>query len=342
MIGLQSGWFPQQFSDYLHNMRSSGIAFLVLLSLGLQSQNLTGSWYGKANVALPGSYNNYLTEMIIKQKGDDIEGIFGYYFRNGYKSLFIRGKFDKEKRQIVFTKFPLTYFRAASIDGVDCLMDFFGTVISSRKETTIKGLFISDPRYAYTCPEVTLNYTLDINEVNQDSLIKNSVARKLWSPRPEDIVVADSPAADTAAAKSPEPPLAKKDSVSKRSFVMDKLVEAFNKRRTVYSKEIEVISDSIRISFYDNGDIDGDSISVFMNKIPVVTKQALTAEALNIYLKLDSTKEVNELSMFAENLGKFPPNTALMVVNDGEKRYEVYLSSSLTQNSSVRIRKKKK
>ena len=299
-------------------------------------QDLTGSWYGKANVALEGSYNNYLTEMIIKQKGDEIEGIFGYYFRNGYKSIFIRGKYDKKKRQIIFTKFPLTYYRSSTIDGVDCIMDFYGTVISSRKETTIKGLFVADRRYANTCPEVNLNYTLDINELNQDSLIKNSVARKLWSPRPEDVVVTDSVQKVAVA-----PAVDKRDTVSKRNFAMEALVEAFNKRKTVYSKEIVVSSDSVRISFYDNGDIDGDSISVFLNKVPILTKQALNAQALNVYIKLDPTKAVNELSMFAENLGAIPPNTALMVINDGEQRYEVYLSSSLSLNSSIRLRRKK-
>ena len=60
-----------------------------------------------------------------------------------------------------------------------------------------------------------------------------------------------------------------------------------------------------------------------------------------MYIKLDSTKDVNEVTMFAENLGKYPPNTALMVVYDGEKRHEIYLSSSLTQNASVRVRRKK-
>jgi hypothetical protein len=122
---------------------------------------------------------------------------------------------------------------------------------------------------------------------------------------------------------------------------MEQLVEAFNKRKTVISKEIVVASDSVRVSFYDNGDIDGDSISVFLNKLPILTKQALNAQALNVYIKLDPTKDVNELSMFAENLGAIPPNTALMVINDGEQRYEIYLSSSLSLNSSIRLRRKK-
>lgn len=318
-------------------MRSIGLFAFIFLSVIAHAQDLTGSWYGKANVALEGSYNNYLTEMIIKQKGDEIEGIFGYYFRNGYKSLFIRGRYDKKKRQIIFTNFPLTYYRSSTIDGVDCIMDFYGTVISSRKETTIKGLFVSVKRYANTCPEVNLNYTLDINELNQDSLIKNSVARKLWSPRPEDVIVTDSVVPKVAVA----PATTTRDTVSKRNFAMEQLVEAFNNRKTVISKEIVVASDSVRISFYDNGDIDGDSISVFLNKVPILTKQALNAQALNVYIKLDPTKDVNELSMFAENLGAIPPNTALMVINDGEQRYEVYLSSSLSLNSSIRLRRKK-
>jgi len=52
--------------------------------------------------------------------------------------------------------------------------------------------------------------------------------------------------------------------------------------------------------------------------------------------------DVNEISMFADNLGRIPPNTALMIVSDGINRYELYLSSSLTQNGAVRLKRKKK
>jgi hypothetical protein len=62
---------------------------------------------------------------------------------------------------------------------------------------------------------------------------------------------------------------------------------------------------------------------------------------LHFRLGLDQTKELNEVAMFANNLGSLPPNTALMVVSDGKKRYEVRLSSSLDKNAVVRIRRKK-
>jgi len=72
---------------------------------------------------------------------------------------------------------------------------------------------------------------------------------------------------------------------------------------------------------------------------PILIRRGLTARALNIYIGLDSTTEVHELSMFADNMGEFPPNTALMVISDSQKRYEIYLSASLKQNASIRLRR---
>jgi hypothetical protein len=261
-----------------------------------------------------------------------VEGIFGYYFRDGYKSLFVRGKYNKRSRVVSINKIPLVYHGSSSIDGVDCFMDFSGTVMVSKIDSRIKGLFSSNAKYKNTCPDLIVNYVMDAGEKNQDSLIRNSIAHKLWQPRQEDLVITNTSA----------PAKANTDSIKVDNSPTLKMVEVFSKRQNVLAKEIEVESDSVRISFYDNGDIDQDSISVFLNGQPVVAKQELTAAALNLYLKLDSSRPVNEISMFAENLGKYPPNTALMVVNDGVNRYEVYLSSSLTQNSAVRLRRKKK
>ncbi len=315
-------------------MRLIAVSVLILMMHISYSQSITGSWYGKADAMMMGSNNNYLTELIIKQKGDEFEGLFGYYFKDGYKSFFVRGKIDKKTKSFAIRKIPVTYFRSVNIDGVDCMMDFLGTIMASKVQTSIIGTLTVDPKYSYTCPEMKVIYTLDNNEYGQDSLIKNSIARKLWSPRKEEIIVNNDPVIN--------PALAKGDTIAVEDVSLKVLKENFEKRSTIVNKEIEIESDSVRISFYDNGDIDGDSISVFLNKAPIVTRQGLTAQALNIYVKLDPAKDINEVTMFAENLGKYPPNTALMVVNDGEHRYEIYLSSSLSQNASVRLKRKKK
>lgn len=58
-----------------------------------------------------------------------------------------------------------------------------------------------------------------------------------------------------------------------------------------------------------------------------------------ISLTLDATTDykINELTMYADNLGSIPPNTALMVVTDGEKRYEVRISSDLKKSGTIRF-----
>jgi hypothetical protein len=146
----------------------------------------------------------------------------------------------------------------------------------------------------------------------------------------------DSPRAAVAAAAAPAIP-----AVDPTKEDAKKIEESFIGRKAILNRELIVESDSVRLSFYDNGEIDGDSISVFVNNQVILTHQELAAKAFNIYLHLDSTREVNEISMFAENLGRLPPNTALMVVTDGKNRYEVFMSSNLKENATIRLRRKR-
>jgi hypothetical protein len=46
--------------------------------------------------------------------------------------------------------------------------------------------------------------------------------------------------------------------------------------------------------------------------------------------------------MVAENMGRIPPNTSLMIVQDGDKRYQVSITSTEQKNAMVRFRYQKK
>lgn len=297
-----------------------------------------GSWYGKADVVLDGTFNNYLTELVIKQKGNKVEGIFGYYFRNGYQSFYVKGTYDPQTRQVSIPDIPVVFYKANSIDGVTCNMSFEGTLRVSKVGSFVRGAFSSDSKYRYTCPELRVLFSQD-SLVQQDSVINNGMAKKLWQPSVEDIVVvddADGPEIKNAVTSNG----LSRPTVNSPTIDTKSLTNRFKQRQTIVTKELAVVSDSVRISFYDNGDIDGDSISVFLNGNPVLEKQMISAKALTVYVKLDPTKEFNDLAMFAENLGRIPPNTALMVVYDGDTPQEVFLTSNLSQNGSVRIRRK--
>lgn len=323
-------------------MQRISLVFIALITTQVCfAQSVTGSWYGRADVMMEGSNNNYLIELILKQKGDEVEGVFGYYFKDSYQSFFIRGTYDKQTREVHIKNMPMIYYRSATRNGIECPMNFLGTLVVSQVKSTLNGYFYSaEDKYKYTCPELRVSMTIDINETNQDSVLRNTVAgKKFWKPYEEDFIVSNS---GSERPITIGPALVNEKPVVKLSEPAEKkLIQKFEQRQNTYGKDIEIESDSVRISFYDNGDIDGDMISIFLNKVPVLARQPLSERALNIYLSLDSLKEFNEISMFADNLGKYPPNTALMVVTDGVKRHEVYLSSSLTQNASIRFKKKK-
>ncbi|HMI59725.1 MAG TPA: hypothetical protein VK518_02425 [Puia sp.] len=352
----------------------------------LPAQVVTGSWYGHADVEMAGMHNNYLTELVIKQKGTKVEGIFGYYFRDKYQSFFIHGRYNPKTREVTILNIPVIYFNSNStVNSIDCNTNFRGVLINSKLGSSVKGTFYHDDKYKYTCPDIKVSYTLDKSDNQHDSLSTMAVtSAHVWKPQADDFVVDVAVKAPPAATEQPAPPAKQpdsavtaavapvlvpaKDSTVSMDFansstakavvtsqpaaitapaanpVMNDtrwITESFTRRKTVLNRELEVESDSVRLSFYDNGDIDGDSISVFVNSQIILTHQGLAAKAFNVYLHLDSTRDVNEVSMFAENLGRIPPNTALMVLTDGKNRYEVYMSSSLTENATIRLRKKK-
>lgn len=322
---------------------------LILLSLlavkSATAQTVTGAWYGKADVMMKGSTNNYLTELILKQKGDDIEGIFGYYFKDSYQSFFIRGSYNKNTREVVIPNLAMLHHSMSARNGIECPMSFRGTLMVSQAQSTLKGSFVTIDKYKYTCPELRANFIMDTETANQDNLLSNvTTGRKFWKPQQEDLVVSNPVTENkpvTATAVLVQDTIAFKPAEVNET-VNNSLLSQFESRKNIYSKELEIEGDSIRVSFYDNGDVDNDTVSVLLNKVPVLVKQELTDRALTIYIALNDKTPVHEIGMFAENLGKYPPNTALMIVTDGVHRYEMYLSSSLTQNSVVRLRKKKK
>lgn len=96
-------------------------------------------------------------------------------------------------------------------------------------------------------------------------------------------------------------------------------------------------SDSVRVDLFDNGTFDYDSLSVIYNKEIIVYKQLLrTNKPVTFYVKLSSDQSKNEMIFFAESLGITPPNSALMVITDGEnKRTEVNISSDFNFNTVV-------
>ncbi|MEP7254973.1 MAG: DPP IV N-terminal domain-containing protein [Ferruginibacter sp.] len=104
-------------------------------------------------------------------------------------------------------------------------------------------------------------------------------------------------------------------------------------RKNTVIKRIPVSVRNITLNIFDNGTIDGDSISVYYNNKLLVANRGLTDKAITVDLMLDEKATQHEIVLFAHNLGSIAPNTALIVVTAGTQRFELHSSASLTENA---------
>ena len=93
--------------------------------------------------------------------------------------------------------------------------------------------------------------------------------------------------------------------------------------------------DSILIELYDNGIIDNDSASIYLDDSLLLHKQFVSNKPISLYISLDKQRPLSKLKLAAENLGSIPPCTVLMVIKTKKKRYEVNLSSNFSSNGVV-------
>jgi hypothetical protein len=109
------------------------------------------------------------------------------------------------------------------------------------------------------------------------------------------------------------------------------LLERENKLiKTIYTNE-----KSFTVEIFDNGTIDNDTISLYHNNKLMISHGKLTYTPLKLTIDCSDEKQRHELIMVAENLGEIPPNSALMVITAGKKRYEIFLVSNEQRNAKV-------
>ena len=306
-------------------MKKILVAAALFFSLSGSSQSVFGYWYGYGNVQANAGANNYLVELILQPEKGYVEGILNYYFKNTYRSFRIKGQYNTVDRRLTLYNIPLTFHGSPNEMEVDCMMTLQATLRVAQAGSVLSGSLAGQPDYKYTCPDVMLNLVMNADMSKQDSVLtairEFKETYQVWKPS----------ALDTLAAVN-----------ILQQKVVNYVVEArFKERENIVVNEIEVDSDSLQVDFYDNGEVDGDSVSVFFNNQLLASSQKLSTRAVHFSLVLDSGKRINELSMFADNLGSIPPNTALMLVRDGKKTHTIRLSSNLEKNATVRIKRKK-
>lgn len=337
------------------------IGFCVLLSAVVSAQNFRGQWKGEfidkstSFVNWGGEKCDYVLEL--EAKGNKVSGFSYTYFSDGGKKYYtickLEGFIDRKSKYIEVKETERTKTNVPSTIR-NCFQTHKLTYFKQGDTETLEGNWVPAPKQEGDCGYGLTTLTRRVLQTNMPGFnsrfTRNTTPVKKYNsniPNRKDknkttpVVKESSKTKDILLRP-------KKDQVKKEPSVIplpditiltqEKInipAPEFRKRNFNVLKTIEVGGETIKVDLYDNGEIDGDSVSLFYNGKLLASKKRLSDKALTFNLTVDMDTDVNELVMYAENLGSIPPNTSLMVVTDGIRRYEVRITSDLQKSGVI-------
>ena len=328
-------------------IRTCSVSMALIACMAVKAQMITGVWQGKIN--------RQKVEVKIIQQGDSLTGT-SYYYESPthYRRYGIKGYFDPNSNEAVWWDDHLIEEKTGSSRNVAGKMallsraDFNcpgeGKMMLDGKagkpdDENPKGDVHLDKIGESSFPDdwdyVINNYLIGGNDpdliaklstpADEDEPVTVIPAPILQRPRQEPIrepVTIAPPVADVK--------------IDRPATPTPTIEQKYTTRKKVLVKEIPLAGDSVELQFYDNAEIDGDSISLFLNDRLIFQHIRLLGSAYTIKIAVKQLEETNELTMVAENLGSIPPNTSYMIALVGDKRYDARLES--TEGSSAMIR----
>ena len=355
------------------------IIFTLLPAFSVSSlaQDLTGIWRG---YFITDNGGQYRFEVQIEQSGSHtLSGVtYSYQDKRFYGKSTMTGNFSKASGNALIQEIKTIEIKIEK-GFVPCIQKCLLTYAKSGKEEFLEGLFSSiveksDSLFGYQKGDDCGGGTMYLRRVPTSDFYVEPFLRKKnqlvnsKQPSVKNNTVANNQTKTTSRppATTPKPKVTednsntvlvkpKKDSMLKvevepiRPDEKPNLVlRPNNKDNVLRTRENNLIrtlivySENVNVKLYDNGEIDDDTISVYLDDQLVLSKKRLTASAITLNLKLDEENPDHELILVAENLGRIPPNTSLMIVTAGDQRFEVRITSTEQKNAMVRFKYVKK
>lgn len=323
--------------------------------------NYNGQWKGgfdETGYGFSGLGGNDIVYVLeLNTEGSRVSGYSYTYFHEGNKRYYticrLTGSLDRDTKEIVVTEVERTKFNTPP-NFQNC---FQTHRLRYEKDSgdieELRGTWIPAPNQGAGCGtgttvlsrRVVNRLPLGIKTPEKKEIVKSTLKpahrnKPVELPKKPPMVAQKAPHEKP---KTPETEMSKNnigdtpfEKPEMKSFSkITETAKGFDTRRKDIVKTITIEQPTFRLDFYDNGEIDGDSITVFYNGKVVLSHQRLSDKPISLTLALDKNAKENIVTMYADNLGTIPPNTALMIVTDGSKRYEVRIESDLAKSGSV-------
>jgi hypothetical protein len=123
--------------------------------------------------------------------------------------------------------------------------------------------------------------------------------------------------------------------IKEKRNIVSTLPLVLTTRENALVRRIETGPGELKIELYDNGEIDGDTVSIYHNNVLIKSHAGLSDKPISFTIPIDATQPHHELIMVADNLGSIPPNTSVMIITTATNRYEVFISSTEQKNAKV-------
>jgi len=356
------------------------IAFVSLAFLPLHalSQDLTGIWRGWFTTD---DGEQYKCEIQITQNNKKAIGGVSYSYLDTrfYGKASLSGMYSNGNNSVIIQEIKTVEVKM-SLGSVACIMKYMMNYSKSGNEEFLEGNFTSKYekadllhkkgesagggtvflRKVPTSDFYVEPFLRDKPEAKKEPVPNNTVTTptKPQTTKPQ----SKPPVTNKTATKKPvgtnqtttktQTVTKPKDTVKKVTTTIavenPKVAPVISVPTTTRSRENELVktvtvnNQQISVRLYDNGEIDGDTISVYLDGKPIISNKGLSTQPITVNLNMDQDNPDHVLVMVAENMGRIPPNTSLMIVQDGERRFQVSITSTQQKNAMVRFRYQKK
>lgn len=111
-------------------------------------------------------------------------------------------------------------------------------------------------------------------------------------------------------------------------------------RVLIIKDRVKVHSSKVLIQIWDHQTVDGDRVSLNLNGNWILENYELKKDKYEIEVEL--REGTNTFVLHALNLGKYKPNTAALLVIEGNKKHRIILESNLKESGTLQINYKKR
>lgn len=283
-------------------MRSFYIIILLIISLASFAQDYTGIWTGymSADVLERRVLNvNYILH--VKDQNQNIVNGKAYLYRNN--PLSAEGILDfigvVNKNKLTITELKILH---SKIPGDStrflCIKDLELTLTVNSGIENLNGRFTGAGENSVACYPGEV-YLQRFNKTNMQNIPPSMLTTLLLDGRDPNVLL---------------------------------------KTKLARPIVIEVSDNVIQLEIKDYLKEDGDIISVYHNRRPFIRNLSILNKPSFHTLRLNRGQELHEIILYAENLGRIPPNTSNLKIYDGAKEHQILIQSSKEVSAVIYLR----